>query len=118
MNAIKKAIVFLSGVVLSSLSFAGDGVVIQFTVNEKSVSGDVSSSYTNAVLVGFNEVYSFDVEGMYQIKFSVHSEGNKALNIVTTLKDMDGGKLYYVGAKETEIVIGESSHIELERERV
>lgn len=67
-------------------------------------------------MMKFGEEHSFFVEDLYALKFYPLLDSDQRLSLVTTLKDVENGKPYYVGAEEIELEIGESQAIELERE--
>ena len=113
----KKFFCALFLIALSPLCRGEDGLVIQYHIEEVSAESQEKSSYINAVMMKFGEEHSFFVENLYVLKFYPLLDRGQRLSLVTTLKDIENGKPYYVGAEEIELEIGESKTIDLERER-
>lgn len=101
----------------SMLCRGEDGLVIQFNIEEVSGGGQETSSYINAVMMKFGEEHSFSLEELYIIKFRSVLREDGRLNLVTTLKDIENGKPYYVGAVEVDLEVGESHTMSMERDR-
>ncbi len=98
--------------------FAEDGLTIQFTISKQAADSDRMQSYTNAILMRFDEEVSFDLSDLYVLKIRSSQIGNSRLSLLVTLKDVIDGKPYYVGASPVDVKIGDSTTIELERENV
>lgn len=111
----KKTIFLLFLVALSSLCRGEDGLVIQYHIEEESIDGREKSSYINAVLMKFGEEHSFPVEDLYVLKFFPVRENEGRLSLVTTLKDVEDGKPYFVGTKNIDLEVGETKTINFER---
>jgi acetyl-CoA carboxylase carboxyltransferase component len=99
------------------ISQANDGLVIQYTIDEssdkKNNQAQATQSYTNAILMAFNETTKFDADGLYKIKFTSKTENKETANLVITLHDWIDGKPYYVGAKSIDFVMGTMFDFEL-----
>ena len=88
-----------------SNSFADDGLVIQFTISEEVEGSNERKSYTNAVLMKFDEEVSFEFDGLYVLKFRSRPNGQETVDLLVSLKDVINGKPYYVGAKAVTLKI-------------
>ena len=93
---------------------AEDVLTIQIKITEQANGSDRTKSYTNAILMRFNEDVSFEFSDRYVLKVSSTSNGDQRLNLVVTLKDIIDGKPYYVGAQPVVVEIGESADIEFQ----
>lgn len=111
----KKVVCLVFLMIISSLSHGEDGLVIQYNIQKISDSGQEISSYINAVLMRFDEEHSFPIEDLYEIKFYPRLGNDRHLSLVTTLKEVEDGKPYYVGAQAIDLEIGEAQTIVLER---
>lgn len=96
-------------------SYAKEGIVIQFNIDSETPSeGKIEkSSYTNGVLVGLNDFGEYRFDNFYKIRFITKSSDNKNVNLVFTLNQYFGEKLYYIGDKPLDIPIGETKQFEL-----
>lgn len=98
----------------SFATFAEDGLIIQFTIKESNIVNHTKRSYTNAILMKFNETAKFEFKNLYNIKFTTHPTNDKT-NLVITLHDWMEGKPYYVGAKSVDFKVGSTIDIVLEK---
>ncbi|WP_027328324.1 hypothetical protein [Marinimicrobium agarilyticum] len=111
----KKLIYILFFVVSPSLCFAEDGLVVQFTIDEVSNNGQERVSYTDALMMTFGEEHTFEVRELYVIKFHPVLIDDGKISLVTTLKDIDDSKPYYVGAAAVELKVGDAEVMSMER---
>lgn len=102
--------------IFPSLCFAEDGLVVQFTIDEVSGDGRERVSYTDALLMTFGKEHTFDVRDLYVIKFKPERIDTGKITLVTTLKDIDNGKPYYVGAAVVELEVGKAAAMSMERD--
>lgn len=100
--------------VLGPLAFAEDGLVVQFTISERAADSDSLHTYTNAILMRFDEEASFQLDGRYVLKIRSHRDGPNTLDLLLTLKDVIDGKPYYVGARPVSLDIGDAAELEFE----
>jgi hypothetical protein len=100
---------------LSSAAFAEDGLVVQYTVVERDTESRVTQSYTNAVLMRFDEEVSTPLNDYCVIRIRSKMDGHSKVNLLVTLKDVFEGKPYYVGAQPVNIEIGGSAKFELRK---
>ena len=112
---IKKAIGSCLLCLSAAAVFADDGLVLQFTIEESNISPAPNDSYTNAILMPFNNEVSADFPNLYQVKFKSSPLKDGRVNVLTTLKDLSDGKPYYVGAKDIDINVGERKSFKMER---
>ncbi len=96
------------------LGFAEDGLVVQFTIEEASDDGQERASYTDAILMPFAGEHRFEVRDLYVIKFKSSLIEGRLISLVTTLKDIDDGKPYYVGAEAVDLKVGDSKAMSME----
>ncbi|HNP64948.1 MAG TPA: hypothetical protein PKH39_13510 [Woeseiaceae bacterium] len=99
-------------VIFCPFAQAEDGLTIQLTITEQADGIDRIQSYTNAILMRFNEEVSFDFDGKYVFKVSSRQSDGTKLNLLVTLKDVIDGKPYYVGARPVEIEVGDQAEFE------
>ena len=100
---------------ISSASFAEDGLVVQFTITETPNSSNQKYTYTNAVLMKFDEEVSFDFADSYVLKIRSRTEQGNSVNLLISLKDIIDSKSYYVGADAVTVAVGEKANIEFTR---
>jgi hypothetical protein len=108
----------LALVIFCPTVFAEDGLTVQFTISEQAAGSDRTQSYTNAILMRFDEEVSFDLNDMYVLKIRSRTISDSQLNLLVTLKDVVDGKPYYVGASPVDVKVGDSATIELTRENI
>ena len=110
---------FLTGLMflVSSLTYAEDGIVYQFKISQLNNENETVSSYTNAVLMKFNESVSFDLADAYRLSFDTNSRSEKlgVTNVVVTLEIIENGRPYYIGAHPKTFVVGEEFTLVYER---
>lgn len=111
----KKVFTLFTLCLLSFNTFAEDGLVLQFTIEESNISPAPNDSYTNAILMPFNNEVSADFPNLYQVKFKSSALKDGHVSVLTTLKDLSDGKPYYVGAKDVDFKVGERKSFTLER---
>ena len=99
---------------LCVVAYAEDGLAIQVTISEQANGSNRTQSYTNAILMRFDEEVSFEFSELYVFKVQSRSNGDRSLSLIVTLKDIIDGKPYYVGAQPLEVEIGESKVIEFQ----
>jgi len=101
-------------VILCLPAHAEDGVAIQITIIEQADGSDRIQSYTNAILMRFDEEVSFEFSDWYVFKVRSRPNSDTNLNLVITLRDVIDGKPYYVGAHPLDIDIGTSAEFEFQ----
>jgi hypothetical protein len=95
---------------------AEDGLVTQFVITKVVEGSNTQQSYNNAVLVNFNDVHSFDFNGLYSLKLTTRTEDFKKVNVLINLKDLSTGKPYYIGGHATDLTVGDSTSFKLNRD--
>jgi hypothetical protein len=95
---------------------AEDGLVTQFVITKVVEGSNTQQSYNNAVLVNFNDVHSFDFNGLYSLKLTTRTEDFKKVNVLINLKDLSTGKPYYIGGHATDLTVGDSTSLKLNRD--
>ncbi|MDO3383309.1 hypothetical protein [Gilvimarinus algae] len=105
-------------VILLSLSVtaaAEDGLVIQLTIDEKTIDGSKKSQYINALLLSYPGTSVSRFPDQYEVKFQVDTPKDNIFDLVFTLKDLSSGNPYYVGATPVSVKVGESRTVTFER---
>lgn len=97
-------------------TWAEEGLVIQFNIEEQAVGSASSEQYINAILMRSNEIVTVDFHDLYSVKVQSTTADMKAVNLVITLKDIVDGKPFYVGAKSVDLVVGSTAEFSLQRE--
>ena len=98
---------------LSPFANGDDGLVVQFTISESVPSDDKLQTYTNAVLMKFEEEASFELADQYVLKIRSHMEASR-LDLLVTLQDVVEGKPYYIGASPVNLDIGGAAQVTFE----
>lgn len=95
--------------------YAKEGVVVHFSIeNEKpSENNIVTTRYISGILVQMNGFTSLDFDKRYNLRVYSKSSDEKNINLVITLNEFEGDKLYYVGEKVIDLVIGDSQKFEI-----
>jgi len=109
-----RIILALFSILICTVVVAEDGLSVQFTIEEKVLGSHSVQSYTNSILMKFNESAKFEFKNIYNVKFTSRTLEEK-INLVVTLHDWIDGKPYYVGAKSIDIVVGSDFNFELEK---
>ena len=110
----------LVAALLCSVLYAGsclaaeDGLVVQFNISEQAIGSSTRSSLNSSVLMKFNEEVSFEIGEQYVLKIESRRNGDELVSLLVSLKDIIDGKPYYVGARATELRIGEQAELSLE----
>lgn len=96
-------------------AYAKDGVVVNFSIeNEKPSAKSVTTNrYISGMLVQMNGFTSLDFDKRYNLRVYTKSADEKNINLVVTLNEFDGDKLYYVGDKSIDLVIGDTQKFEI-----
>lgn len=115
MDKISLRTAVLALLALSPFASGDDGLVVQFTISERARDANGLQTYTNAVLMKFEEEASFEFPDHYVLKIRSHLEDSR-LNLLVTLQDIVDGKPYYVGARPVSVDVGEAAQIKLERD--
>jgi len=95
---------------------AEDGLITQFVITKVAEGSNTQQTYNNAVLVNFNDVHSFDFNGLYSLKLTTRTEDFNKVNVLINLKDLSTGKPYYIGGHATDLTIGDSISFKLNRD--
>ena len=95
---------------------AEDGLVTQFVITKVVEGSNTQQSYNNAVLVNFNDVHTFDFNGLYSLKLTTRTEDFRKVNVLINLKDLSTGKPYYIGGHATDLTVGDSISFKLNRD--
>lgn len=90
-------------------AIAEEGLVVRFAVEK--TENNSKQSYTNAVLMKFNETVRFDFEKQYQIKIQSWLKAEGLVDLTVTVKDQTSGKPYYVGVATAVINVGDEKTI-------
>ncbi|MDJ0656140.1 MAG: hypothetical protein QNJ40_18400 [Xanthomonadales bacterium] len=109
----KKLIISITLIFCCPFAFAEDGLVVRFTVEK--TEENAMRSYSNGVLMKFNETVRLDFENQYQIKVQSLAKDKGIVHLTVTVKDQTSGKPYYVGVASVEIEIGQEKTVELKQ---
>lgn len=93
---------------------AEDGLSIQFTIEENELESKSVQTYTNSILMKFNESVKFEFDKIYNVKFTSRTN-REDTNLVITLHDWIDDKPYYIGAKSIDIAVGSTADIKLKK---
>jgi len=111
LGRLMRKVALLALAMMSGVACAEDGLVIQFNIEEKSISSTATSKYINAGLMRLDETATFHFVNQYEIKVDSTRVSEGRVRLVITLKDLSEGKSYYVGAKPVELSVGESASL-------
>ncbi|MEM6483623.1 MAG: hypothetical protein AAF662_01375 [Pseudomonadota bacterium] len=95
---------------------AEEGLVVQFQVTEQSQGNTERTGITSAVLMRLNEEVSLELGEMYIVKIAANQMESERVSLLLTLKDIVEGRPFYVGAKSVQLVVGEQSKFQFERD--
>lgn len=94
---------------------AKEGVVVNFSIeSEKPAEKTITTSrYVSGMLLQMNGFISLDFDKRYNVRVYTKSSDEKKINLVMTLNEFEGDKLYYVGEKVIDLIIGDTQKFEI-----